>query len=257
MKLLISHPDFQKDIAEARHEFGIPKNGFPNEESTPAGSHKKKNSYGIWADELNKTSGKILDSKDYTQKLKQLHADLLARKIESLRAYKNACREVELTVPLHRFHHVPKFLAEKYRLPDNFVEAVRLYFTHGLITAPPVNFSFGPYEGARPFKEYGFIPVKIYARLTQKELAELGKEIELMGEHMPRYQPLKDIDRKLKLEDSYLKRADDFDHATGQSFKTTAADIAQVELGSKTKRNQVYEAQRELKNMRKKLFGKS
>lgn len=257
MKLLVSDTDFQSDIVKERHGLGIPKNGFPNEKSNPVGSGKKKNAYEAWMDELYKKSDEVMESNSYRQKLKQLHADLKEGKTVSMRAHKKACYELDLSIPINRFSHVPKFLAEKYHLPDNFIDPIRWYFTHSTVTAPSVNFSFGPYEGARPWKEYGFIPVKIYARLTHEESLELSKELEIMGKHMPRYQPLKDIDRKLKIEESFRKRGDDFDHATGQPFKTTAADVAQVMFGSKKKRGQVYDASRELENLRKKRFGKS
>ena len=247
MNLLVSHLEFQADIAEMRHQLKMLVGWLPLERS--ADQEEK------WQDALLEKSDSILESRDFSKKLQ----DIRERQKKGLISPRKAQTELLpllLQVPIEFLNNAPKFLAQKYRLAENFEYSIKQYLTHGNVFAPPTNFSFGPYPGEVPLRNLNYIPIRLYSRLTESELADLKRQVEIVGRHMPRHQPVKDIDKKLTIEKWYQNRSEEYDYALGQSFKTTASDIAQQAFGSAKKKDKVYEAVRELEDMRKKRFGK-
>ena len=165
-------------------------------------------------------------------------------------------RILHLEIPLNYLDHIPHFLSQKYNIPENFAECIKEYLLFGIVNAPLTNYQFSRhFEGPTPGRARSIL-IELFAQLTKEEAAELAKWIKIYGNDLPQYQPLKDIERKLTIEKWYRERQSDFDHATNQSFKTTASDIAQEVFGSKTKKGKVYEAVREMQDLRKKRLGK-
>jgi hypothetical protein len=81
--------------------------------------------------------------------------------------------------------------------------------------------------------------------------------INWLGHALPKYNPIKDLDLKLKIEDWYgnKTKADEADYYTGH--RTTNSKIAEEFLGSPKKGKRVGDFVRSIRKTRKKMFGNS
>ncbi len=256
MKLLISDPDFQTDIQHARQKLEIPKNGLKTEQGFleyVAGTNVRE---GTWYEAFLKKSDVVLLSPEFKQKIHTVWEKEKNGLLSNAEADEES-RILHLEIPLNYLNHIPRFLSEKYKIPGNFTDCIKRYLMFGIVEAPPLNYSFSQHLEGPKFRHAPYLTINIFAQITKDEAVGLAKWIKIMGDELPQYKPLKDIERKLTIEQWYRERHTDFDHATGQPFKTTASDIAQTVLGSSKKKGKVYEAVREIRDLRKKRFGKS
>lgn len=256
MKLLVSDPDFQTDVQYARQKLEIPKNGLKPEQGLLEHDAETGPQKETWYAVLLKKSDVVLFSSEFKRKVNAIWEKEKDGTLPNAGAEEES-RILHLEVPVNYLDHIPRFLSEKYKVPENFNESIKHYLMFGIVEAPPLNYSFSQHLEGPKLRHARYISVNVFAQLTKDEAVGLAKWIKIMGDELPQYKPLKDIERKLTIEQWYRKRHRDFDHATGQMFKTTASDIAQEVLGSSKKKREVYEAVREIRDLRKKRFGKS
>jgi len=100
------------------------------------------------------------------------------------------------------------------------------------------------------------ISVRMYTRLSDKELEELKHQIDAyFGKRLPKIQALKDVDKQLTIEEWFDNRMR-YDPVENKSYKTTLAEIAKNMLGNKNKQKQIYDIAHDIKELRKRRFGK-
>lgn len=245
MALLVSYPEFQKEVKEARDFLGIPKDA----------KWERNEKVREWYHSLGTKSDEIMDSKPFNVQLKMIREKVARKEIGPIMTQKQS-HLLHLKLPLNYLKFTPEFLTSKFNVPENFAEHIRQYIVRGTITAPSNNFSFGPYPPWTTSREVGHLPVKIYAQLSNEELQDLKKEIEIFGDKLPKLLPLKkDINKKLTLEEWYSNRYK-YDASEDKEYKISVAEIAENVIGNKKKGKQVYEAVRELKKLRRKRFGR-
>lgn len=248
MRLLVSYPAFQEDILEARQRLDIPANGFPTE-----GKHEDVKE---WMDHLCRKTDEIMDSPDFVLPLREIGRKHKDKEISQREADK-ASKLLHLMLPINYFTHIPKFLCDKYHVPKNYSDYVQRYMIYGVVNAPPNNFNLGPWtDGSLLPWESTYVPVNIYSRLTDDEWSDLKKEVERMGRNLPKFQPLKDIETKISIEQWFNER-EKTDMVEMKMYKMNAAEIAKELLGDEKNAPKVYEAVREVRKLREKRFGKS
>ncbi len=243
MRLLVSHKEFQKDVENARECLRIIPGGF-----------KEDSQIEKWTDELYRRSDEIIDSPEFKRKLKTIRDNFTNGTLGHRMAQKQS-RMVHFDIPVNYNTYHPQFLAETYNLPEHFAESIRRYILTGHISAPLNNFTGGEWPAWTSPKEVRYIPIKIYAQLTDDELQDLKREIELMGRHLPRLKPVKNLEQKITLEQWFTERTR-LDEVAGREYVMSASEISKNVLGTTKKKKKVYEAARELKKMRTKRFGK-
>ena len=97
----------------------------------------------------------------------------------------------------------------------------------GDISAPSTNFTIDGFPPLTSLKEVRYVPIKIYAKLTEEDIKEMNKYINnFFGRRLPFFQALNRIDQKLSIENQ------------------------------KENRSKTYETRRGLKELREKRFGK-
>ena len=151
--------------------------------------------------------------------------------------------------PFMQFLRTPRLITREYGLPDNFTKHVRQHMLFGTVSAPLNNFDIGPFPAEVPPNKITNFPVNIYATLTTEELQDLKKEQERMAKHLPKYQPLKNVGRKIQNEQK-IAECDAYNESEDREYHLTLAEL--------DRRNapQIHADIRELKELRKKRFGK-
>lgn len=247
MRLLISYPEFQKDIAEARQRLDIPADGFPPE----GGNEDVKE----WMDHLYNKTDEMMDHPDFLLPLREIGRKFEQKEL-SRRAADKESKLLHLMLPINYFTHIPKFLCDKYHVPKNYSDYVQRYMIFGIVNAPPNNFTLGPWtDGSLLPWESTYVPINIYSRLTDEEWRDLRREVERMGKKLPSFQPLKNIETKITIEQWFNDR-EKTDLVEMTTYKMRAAEIAKELLGDEKDAPKVYEAVREVRELRKKRFGK-
>lgn len=162
--------------------------------------------------------------------------------------------------PFRRYLKALAHLRTSFKLPEHFLESIQRYVLFNTISSPLNNFDIGPIPATVRRGETPYVPVRVYAQLSEAEALDLRKEINLFARHLPNYQPLKkDLDRKLKNEQK-LKELDavnqEIDAANSRRPKSSKADKPYTlkELANGNARK-VYEDIRILKKNRQKRFG--
>lgn len=242
MRLLVSHDEFQKDVRKAREYLHIPPDGFSHDSQTEA-----------WTKEYCQRTEDMSRSPEFQRKLQRIRDDYESGKLD----YKMRGKQWEMihfNLPINYLTYTCRYLTEKYRIPANFSDSMYRYILFNQISIPLNNFAIGPFPDLKLPHERRDIPVTIYSQLTDEELQDLKREIELVGKRLLKFKPLKDIDKKLSIEEWFKNRAR-FDEVEKVEYKMSADEISENLLGSKRKKKRVYEAVRELKDLRKKRFG--
>lgn len=148
-----------------------------------------------------------------------------------------------------KFVRVPRLFVERYHLPEHYAGHVSRHVLYDTVSAPLNNFDVGPFPVDIHPNEARRIPFGIYGPLTNNELAELKKIMNRMSGHLPSYQPLKNVARKIANEKKITER-DAYNGSADCEYKLSLAEMS----GGKVKK--VYADIRELKELRKKHLGK-
>ncbi|HXF44041.1 MAG TPA: hypothetical protein VNK70_01070 [Candidatus Paceibacterota bacterium] len=245
MKLLVSYPEFQEAIKPAREYLGIPENGFKNND---------RKMVQLWWRKIEEKSEEILDSPGFNKQLKQIRKKLDRREI-GMRMARKQSQLLHHKIPINYLTNIARFLTEKFNVPENYKDHIRTYIIYGTISAPSNNFEGGEYPAWTLPQENRYIPIKIYTRLTSEDIKELKRYIEWIGKHLPRFQALKDTEKKLTIE-QWFENRHKRDVVEGRDYKMSGAEIAENLLGDRKKSKKVYETVRELRELRQRRFGK-
>ncbi len=135
-------------------------------------------------------------------------------------------------------------LCRLMHLPTNFDTYVSRYILQGLSHFPITNFNVVVDE-----KTSSEVTIKVYTKLTEAECADLRRETDKISD-LPSFQPIKDLDKKLHREKAYEEVAK-FNEDPHKEYIQTVSEY----LG-KGVAKRAYENLRELRDHRKKRFGK-
>ncbi len=170
IKLLVSWDKFQVDLLQLRKDFSIPPEGFSSNEE-----------FKKWDEKLCRDSDAFWETEDYKNRRKKL---LLLRKKD----YRQFLIEQELInedVPINKFNRAIRNLVNKYHLPYNFLDAIRMYVYHNKIASiflPSTNFSLSlDPEGRKGTARW--IEIRTYALLTEKEIRSAVKSLRSFQKH--------------------------------------------------------------------------
>ena len=249
IKLLVSYPLFQKEVASIREYLDIPAGGF--------GDNYEKSKQ--WHEKIDRLSDEISNTKSFFAQEDKIRQRLKNKEI--------GCRMAEKQMHLH-WHKVPcnyltdsvEFLTEKFNLPLHYDNLLRNYIISGTLNPiymPLNNFTVGPFPGSVLLRDVRYVPIKIYAKLTDAELLDIKKAVNDFNKNLPQFQPLKNIDDKLTLEEWFLNR-ERFDEVKQKKYKMKAEEIAEevFRRSDKKSKKKIYDDIKELKELREKRFGK-
>ncbi|GEM_PF-1870558 len=251
MKLLVSDPEFQEIIKETRKKLDVPRDSF----GVDASEETMKN----WHELLDKKSSEaaaLLEG----QRIK-IDEKVKSGEIAPRMANEQA-RLLYLKLPCNYLAHVPRFIIEKFNLPLHYEYYINRYIIFGAIDAPRLNFEFALMDSEEMSKtiKFGYrsLPINIYTQLTDDELKQLKRVIKREGKKLPKYQPLKNIDRNLKIEEWYEnKNVEKIDWASYKSYKIKNSEIAENLLGNRQKGKQIQDIVRDQKRIRDRRFRKN
>lgn len=245
IKLLVSCEEFQKIVNGARGYLEISESGLLNDKVSEKWHEEK----------LYKKSDIILSSKSIIEQEKMVRKKLQSGEISRNMANKQMNLILQ-KVPVNYLTNTARFIVDKFRLPLNYECYIRQYILFNTINAPYNNFVVGPYHDVKKISGVRFVPITIYAKLTKEEIKYLKREIELIGKNLPKINPLKDIDKKLEIEE-WLKKENRFRKTFDEEYYLTAEEIAEKVFNNCKKPKSIYEARRELNELRKKRFKQS
>lgn len=244
IKLLFSHKPFREDLIKIRKNLCIPENGFTKDEEAQK--------WEVGTDILDDLSMNSLAFLNQEQKI--------AGKIESGEiSQKMGNKQIKLLytkLMCNYFTDSVNFLIEKFHIPYNYEQTIRRYVIFNeIMFVPAQNYAVSNYLFNKKNKSSKPVTINIYAKLTNEEIKQLKKSIERFGENLPEFQPLKNIDKRLELEEMIENRHyfNEVEQAEGE-YKTS--DIASDFFGNENKKKKVYDTKRDLRREREKRFGK-
>jgi hypothetical protein len=244
MHLLVSDEQFQKLIKDARKRLKIPPDGF----------NKEKDDQKItdWSEWLITESDRMLDSKEFNDKMAYIKKRLIAGQINAQQAREEG-KTLDGTLPVNMLHNIPNNIVREFNLPIHFKEFIKHYVVSNKIDAPQHNYSGGSYQpGERP-RTAGYIPISIYTQLTSDEWQELKNFVKWESRKLPKHSRIPKINRNLEIEEMYKNRERE-DFISGEKYLLSAEEIAEEHLGSVQEKDRVREVLRELEDLRKRRF---
>jgi hypothetical protein len=247
MKLLVSYPAFQDEVETIRKKLGIREGGFDAKD----GEALKK-----WYEDNIRKTDEILASSDFSQQVNAIFDKRDRKEINHRTARMQSELLHRLKLPTNYYVDAVKFLTQKYHMPKNYEEHIRKYILTNTISAPTKNFSIVIHEPKAPLSKMRYVPLEIYARLTDEDLKEIKQCVdEWIGERLPKFQTLKNIDRTLTIEQWQTNR-ERYDAVEDTRYKRTPDEISQELLGDKKQKKKLYEIPRQLRSLRERRFGK-
>ncbi len=246
LKLLFSHVQIKDIIKNARKILELPPDGLAPDQIEK------------WHASMYNRSQQIQDSKAFREQIVSIKQNLKKNVVDVVMAKKQSDLFYS-KLPENYLTATIDYIIDVCQLPGNYADSIRTYILCNILHAPPHIFSEGPYVYEEKVDRSKFVTITFYAKLTDVDLKELKKYVnELAGARMPDFQPLTEIDKKIKIEDMYADR-ERFNETDNVRYKMTAEEIAeniQADFKSKTKASDVYEAVRGINELRKKRFKK-
>ncbi len=273
MKLLISHKPFQEFVAEAREFLDIP-------------TDKNDKRHVGWGDCLLERSEAVLDSLEFQKSERDANAEIeKCRKVcYELSRDKNATAQdrekaqkdfdaaklrrkmLNFKNPSYYLHEMPRYIAARFNAPEHFGWFIQQYILNGSINAPMSSFQGGAWPPGARSKDMRYVPVNVYAQLTDEDFEELKRYLTYWGKRrLAKFNPIKDIDNKLTIEQWVMGDRDHWDHAEnnerGAYYHTTLDELAKTAIEQKLIKGKpdgkrIAEAARLLQELRDKRFGK-
>jgi len=241
MKLLVSDSEFQSIVKETRDYLNIPSDGFSND-----GAIKQ------WTHEMDQISDTMIDSKKFLVQEEKIRSKLQSKEI-GMRIAREQSKLLYHKIPWNYLNNTDKFVVDKFNLPVHFTDSIKSYIIRGVITAPCNNFTGGEYPSWTLLSKVRYFPIKIYSKLTDTEFEDLKKYIKCLSEKLPKFKPLKNIDRRLTIEEWYHDRVK-FDIVEEKEYTLTLSEIAENLLRDKRLAKKIYDIVRELKELRERRF---
>lgn len=151
---------------------------------------------------------------------------------------------------IREFRNTVTKICSSWHVPKNYDRYIEEYIRVGEVRAPVNNFEVCPAPDAIDPKEARYITINVYAKLTNPELEDLKKEVELLGKHLLSFQLIKDIGKKIRSEEVIVTR-DTHNAKAGKEDQLTVK-----EMKNKKEAKRISEHHRELKKHRLKRFGR-
>lgn len=151
---------------------------------------------------------------------------------------------------IQEFRNAVTKICKSFGVPKNYDRYIEEYIHEEEIHAPLNNFDVCPSPDALDPREARYITINVYAKLTNPELEDLKKEVELLGNKLISFQPIKDIGKKIRSEQVI---------ATKNAHNATADKgdrLTVKEMKNKKTAKRISEDHRELEKHRVKRFGK-
>lgn len=245
MKLLTTSTLFQKVVKDTRDFLEIPEKGM---------SHDRK-IVEKWTEKIMQRSDEKIESKEFNEHIQNIHKKIESKEINRRMAEKQS-KLLHNKIPINYLKDAVDFIIDQFNLPLNFADDIRRYIMFNEISAPLTNFSIGPWPaGTKSISNLPYLPITIYAKLTDKELRQIKKETKsILAEKLPKYKEIKNIDQKMELDD-WNRHKEKFDNVDQKSYITTAKEISKNVFNSTKHAQKVYDSIRGLRKLRKKRFG--
>ncbi|MDP2705342.1 MAG: hypothetical protein Q8O71_03055 [bacterium] len=241
-KLLVAYPAFQEEVCKIQAELEIKAGGFSTTKE---------------AEEWNKRVIKKTDIvwKHYSELVEKIKTDSKNNGI----GYRMMQRQLEMLysgLPFSGLESYASYLIGRFNLPQHYQSALVLHLLYGTISAPVHNYKTevpSPLRSRSQPSGFSEVRATIYTRLTKDEQRELIAWIERITNErtLPKYEPLVNIDRDLKIKEAYEAYKE---NRTGE--RGTIADLAEEYLGDRKKANQINAILRDLSKIQKSRFEK-
>lgn len=244
IKLLFSYKLFQKDLIEIRKNLYIPKDGFANDEEAQA-----------WETKTDDLCDLMMNSPEFLNQEQQIIEKVKCGEI-SQRMGNKQMNLFHKKVLCNYFSDSINFLIEKFHIPYNYEQTIRCYILFDeIMFVPAQNYAVCNYQFNRKNKSSKPVIINIYAKLTNEEIKQLKKSTERFGKNLPEFQPLKEIDKRLDVEQRLGSR-NYFDGVENVVNKVKTSEIALDFFGNENKKKKLYDTKKDLKKERQKRFGK-
>lgn len=246
MKLLTTSSLFQRIVKDVREYLEIPEGGI-----TGGDEFIEK-----WTDRMDKKSDEMT-----ADKARRLEINRISRKLENKEINEIVAQEqsklIRRGITWHYLAYTIDLVINKFNLPINFSKCLWEYIVSNKVSAPSVNFDIciDPLPmGMKSISDMPYMNIRIYAKLTNKELRMIKKETEgILGKRLPKYNEIKKIDEEMQLEE-WNRNKEKLEIVEQKTYKMTAREIAANVLGNDNTQ-EVYDNLRVMKNLRKKKFG--
>jgi hypothetical protein len=245
MKLLATDQNFKRIVEDVRLFLEIPKDGLKEEKNIEE-----------WNRQMDKRADDKILSNSFREQLKNISAKLKSGEID-LRTANRQSKLLHKSITWNYLKENVDFIIRKFSLPVNFTYHIREYILFNEVSAPPINYDIHMEitEDIKFVSNLPYMTVRIYQKLTDKELQLIKKETESnLGKNLKKYKEIKDIDQKIEL-DEWNRHKQKFDCVSAKSYKIDAKEIAQNVLHNPKKRQRVYDSTRRLQKLRKNRFG--
>jgi hypothetical protein len=246
MKLLISDQEFKAEIKKIRDRINIPIGGFHKD--LPDRYEK----YNNWDEDMCEKSDRIMNNSGFWEKLKELKEQLDRGEINEEQHDSKKAKFDDL-IPLSYLTRKIRRIVKEFNLPANYYSSIHHYIIFNEISIPIIPFMEIIEPGQN--KTQKSVTIQFFMKLTDADLKHLKHYINnLAGKDLPSLNPLKDIDTKIEIEESY-KDKEKFNEGEQEYYTMSAKEISK-NISKKVKPEQVYEAVRELRDLRQKRFRK-
>ena len=255
IKLLFSDPDFEQTIAETRKFLELPKEGL-NENGLSDQNLSKK--VQQWHSQMHKRSNELIKSERLRDQVKDIKNKVNKKEIAQLMGRKQGDLLYN-KLPENYLTDIVNQLIKECHLPSNYAEYLRIYIISGIITAPALSFSVISQYPPNFNNDFpGSLMLQPHTKLTDDDLKSVKKWTNtFFPNRLPNsLKPIKNLDKKLLIEKISQNKQRSSD-ATQKSYKINAKEIYEQvknELGGRVTLSQIYDARRELKNLRNKRF---
>ena len=240
-KLLVAYPPFQEEVRRIRAKLDIKVGGFSTDKEAEIWNKQViKKTDAVW-----KQHNELVEKIKTNAKNNGIGFTMMQRQLEMLHS----------GLPFSELESYACYLIGRFDLPQHYQDALVLYLLYGTISAPSRNYKTEVPSPLRSRSQNGFPEVKvtIYTRLTEEEQKELTAWIEMLTSEraLPRYEPLTNIDRDLKIKEAHEAYKQNHIGERG-----TLADLAEEYLGDRKKANQINAILRDLRKIQKSRFEK-
>lgn len=241
-KLLVAYDPFQKDIEAIRKELKIDRDGnFADDSRTN------------WIEWAAKKGDEIAESKSFLRQ----EASIQKQFVEGKMGYRQRHRHMKLlysNTPRQRLEIEIDMIIEKYHLPLNYKNAIRVYMISGEISAPRKNWEINKVTAWNDNDKARSVSISIYSQLAKDELDELNDYIKWIGKNnLPQYRDFENVDEAVEIK---KRRSEKYIDDKGKLRTPSFADLAEEYLGSTKKQKRAKGIVYDFEQQQKRRFTK-
>ncbi len=242
--LVSTYQPFKKRVMEVREHLNIPETGFDADEKVSVWHHQKA-----------KQSDEIMDSHDFQKRIRIIRTKFENQEITPREARRES-KELHLSLPFNFLTHSTKELAKEFNLPESYQNTIRGYILRNKISfTPATNFTIGPWDPEDSPSDARYVPLRIYTKLTEKDLQEIKEEVnKYFGKDLPSFKNIQKLERNINIETVDIEG--ELDAVTYKHEKLDRSLIAERFLGNKKKKSEIQKIKETLIRTRKNRFGK-